>query len=182
MLVNDMETIVIGGLRTSSLNDTTNKVPILGDIPILGRLFRSTEKNHNQRDLLIFITPTIIDGSTQAEAYRLAEMDQQFGITSFEDKKSDVHRAVDKFNDNDLYVSIGHRGGVLADGEFVTIAEIRTLIGAPESQGKTVVIRSHPRAPKELTNDIIEMAMESELKFAVDNTPTPFVPSTSTQE
>jgi type II secretory pathway component GspD/PulD (secretin) len=181
VLVNDGETIVIGGLRTSSLSDKSNKVPILGDIPVLGRLFRRTEKNHQQRELLIFITPTIIDGTTQAEAYRLAERDQQFADTLFDDKKGDVRRSVDNFFGRDLFVSVGHKGGVLADGKFVKLSELRHLIRSDESNGKTVVIRSHPRSPKGLVDEIIEMAMEADRKFVIDNTPTPFVPSTSVE-
>ncbi|HIA47420.1 MAG TPA: type II and III secretion system protein, partial [Candidatus Hydrogenedentes bacterium] len=182
VLVNDGETIVIGGLRTSSLSDKSNKVPILGDIPILGRLFRRTEKSHSQRELLVFITPTIIDGTTQAEAFRLAEMDQKFADTLFDDKKGDVHRSVDNFFNRDVFVSVGHKGGILADGKFVKLSELRSLIQSDESNGKTIVVRSHPRSPKSITDDIIEMAMEADRKFVVDNTLTPFVPSTSTED
>lgn len=182
VLVNDGETIVIGGLRTSSLSDKSNKVPILGDIPILGRLFRRTEKSHSQRELLVFITPTIIDGTTQAEAFRLAEMDQKFADTLFDDKKGDVHRSVDNFFNRDVFVSVGHKGGILADGKFVKLSELRSLIQSDESNGKTIVVRSHPRSPKGITDDIIEMAMEADRKFVVDNTLTPFVPSTSTED
>ncbi|MEP6663004.1 MAG: secretin N-terminal domain-containing protein [Verrucomicrobiota bacterium] len=54
-------TLVLGGLRQDSSFNTFIKVPILGDIPGLGRLFRHDEKARDQRDLVIFVTPTIIE-------------------------------------------------------------------------------------------------------------------------
>lgn len=57
--VADGETIIIGGLISENIVESTTKVPILGDIPLLGALFRSTKTGTEQRELLIFITPTI---------------------------------------------------------------------------------------------------------------------------
>ena len=58
VLVHDKDTIVLGGLRTANFSDTTDSVPLLGSIPLLGRLFRSPRKNHAHSELLIFITTT----------------------------------------------------------------------------------------------------------------------------
>lgn len=58
----DGQTTVIGGLFTQSTFDNESKIPILGDIPILGLLFRSTSKSHSKTDLRFFITPHIIEG------------------------------------------------------------------------------------------------------------------------
>ncbi|MHC4562752.1 MAG: hypothetical protein ACYS8X_08290 [Planctomycetota bacterium] len=57
--VQDDQTIVLSGL-TESVEETTSKVPVLGDIPALGRLFRSAGENVQRSDLLVFITPKII--------------------------------------------------------------------------------------------------------------------------
>ncbi|MDE0452166.1 MAG: type II secretion system secretin GspD [Gammaproteobacteria bacterium] len=54
------ETIVLGGLIQNDYRDTAKKVPVLGDIPLVGRLFRSTSQTRNKRHLLVFIRPTVV--------------------------------------------------------------------------------------------------------------------------
>ncbi|QFU75015.1 type II secretion system protein GspD [Halioglobus maricola] len=81
VLANDNQIVVLGGLIEDSAQDGQQKVPILGDIPFLGRLFRSDAVEVDKTNLLIFIRPTIIrddaqmDGAT-AEKYRYIR-DQQ---------------------------------------------------------------------------------------------------------
>lgn len=58
--VKNGQTVVIGGLLTSRETDQTRKVPLLGDIPIIGWLFTSRAKSKSTTDLVIFITPTIL--------------------------------------------------------------------------------------------------------------------------
>jgi general secretion pathway protein D len=58
--VNDGKTIVIGGLIKNEKNATVNKVPILGDIPLLGWLFKKKTVSHKKTNLLVFITPHIV--------------------------------------------------------------------------------------------------------------------------
>jgi general secretion pathway protein D len=53
-------TLVMGGMMSDSVNKGGNKVPLLGDIPLLGGLFRSETKSRLKQNLLIFITPTIV--------------------------------------------------------------------------------------------------------------------------
>jgi type IV pilus assembly protein PilQ len=60
VLVENGGTVVIGGVYTQQQSDGVNKVPLLGDIPILGALFRSSAKLDNKSELLVFITPKII--------------------------------------------------------------------------------------------------------------------------
>ena len=55
----DGKTIVIGGLMEDRKNTTINKVPILGDIPLLGELFRRTQTDKTKTELLIFLTPHV---------------------------------------------------------------------------------------------------------------------------
>ena len=55
------QTMAIGGLISSEISKDVQKIPLLGDIPILGNLFKSTSFNKNETELLIFITPTIVD-------------------------------------------------------------------------------------------------------------------------
>jgi len=63
VLVQNGGTVVIGGIYTQNESDTTNKVPVLGDIPVVGFLFRQNAKIDNKSELLIFISPRIIKSS-----------------------------------------------------------------------------------------------------------------------
>jgi type II secretion system protein D len=75
--VQDGHTIVIGGLITTNDNKTENKVPILGDIPVIGWLFKSTSVQKDRKELLIILTPTVLrnveesDTETQGQVKRL---------------------------------------------------------------------------------------------------------------
>jgi type IV pilus assembly protein PilQ len=60
VLAENGETIVIGGIYQQEEFDNTTQVPILGDIPILGRLFKKRSQTDNRIELLIFLTPRII--------------------------------------------------------------------------------------------------------------------------
>ncbi len=57
----DGQTIVLGGLISQSITRVKDQVPVLGDLPLLGRLFRSESNQSQKQHLLIFVTPTIID-------------------------------------------------------------------------------------------------------------------------
>jgi type IV pilus assembly protein PilQ len=65
-LVENGGTVVLGGLFQQSENNVTDKIPFLGDIPVLGNLFKSTSKLVTRTELLIFITPRIITDRTAA--------------------------------------------------------------------------------------------------------------------
>ncbi len=60
VLVENGETVVLGGVYEESTNDGTSKVPFLGDLPLIGALFRSNTKRDSKEELLVFITPKII--------------------------------------------------------------------------------------------------------------------------
>ena len=61
-MVEDGGTLIVGGIYEEDNSDTINKVPLLGDIPVVGNLFKSRAKKEERRELLIFITPRIMDG------------------------------------------------------------------------------------------------------------------------
>ena len=68
VIVDDGGTIVLGGLIDDAVQESVSKVPLLGDIPILGNLFKSTSTSVSKRNLMVFIRPTIIrDGVTMNE-------------------------------------------------------------------------------------------------------------------
>ncbi|QWV76974.1 type II secretion system secretin GspD (plasmid) [Escherichia coli O170:H18] len=60
MLVGSGETVVVGGLLDKSINGSESRVPLLGNIPVLGHLFRSKSEQIAKRNLMLFIRPTII--------------------------------------------------------------------------------------------------------------------------
>jgi type IV pilus assembly protein PilQ len=60
VLVNDGQTVVLGGILETERRETEKKVPYLGDVPVLGRLFKTTSRTNNKDELLIFVTPKIL--------------------------------------------------------------------------------------------------------------------------
>lgn len=69
VLVENGETVVLGGIYETTETNTVRKVPLLGDIPILGTLFRTTRKVNNKAELLIFVTPRIIKEGLDVAQY-----------------------------------------------------------------------------------------------------------------
>jgi len=61
VLVRDGQTVVLGGIYETERREVANKVPLLGDIPGVGALFRSTQNVANKSELLIFVTPKILE-------------------------------------------------------------------------------------------------------------------------
>ena len=61
VLLDNGETIVLGGIYTQQTSESVSKVPVLGDLPVLGPLFRTKGILDNRRELLIFLTPRIIN-------------------------------------------------------------------------------------------------------------------------
>ncbi|EGR1836008.1 type IV pilus secretin PilQ family protein [Vibrio cholerae] len=60
VLVNNGETVVLGGIFQHSINNSVDKVPLLGDLPVLGALFRRTYEQMGKSELLIFVTPKVV--------------------------------------------------------------------------------------------------------------------------
>ena len=63
VLADNGQILVLGGLISEDIQESVNKVPLLGDIPLLGRLFRSSAKSIQRRNLMIFLRPTILRDS-----------------------------------------------------------------------------------------------------------------------
>ncbi|MHB0918891.1 MAG: type IV pilus secretin PilQ [Thiobacillus sp.] len=59
--VNNGETLVLGGIFDGNEDTTVEKVPFLGDVPVFGNLFKTTTKENNKTELIIFLTPRILD-------------------------------------------------------------------------------------------------------------------------
>ena len=60
VMVGDGQTVVLGGILETDRRETIKKVPYLGDIPVLGHLFKNKSRSEQNEELLIFITPRVI--------------------------------------------------------------------------------------------------------------------------
>ncbi|MCK5288826.1 MAG: hypothetical protein KAJ79_07135, partial [Candidatus Omnitrophica bacterium] len=81
MMVRDHETVVIGGLKKKDTTHTINKVPILGDIPFIGKLFRKLSIDDTAKELLLFVTPMILkdsDSPTRSKKENTIEKERNF--------------------------------------------------------------------------------------------------------
>jgi len=81
ILAADQETIVLGGLISDDIREVEDKVPLLGDIPLLGWLFKSKRAEHIKRNLMIFLRPTIVLDKAKANNLTIEKAN---GIWSFE--------------------------------------------------------------------------------------------------
>ena len=73
-VVPDGYTIIVGGLRGTALTETVRKIPLLGDLPLLGWLFRSTTRNADTVTTFVFLRPVILrDRQFEALKYMSAE-------------------------------------------------------------------------------------------------------------
>lgn len=78
--VYDGQTVILGGLRRKSMRDSTQKVPFLGEIPGIGKLFGSTELSDNNTEMFFFITPKIItDPKEELLEYRCRYLERRPG-------------------------------------------------------------------------------------------------------
>jgi len=91
--VRDGTTVIIGGLIRDMSDDTVQKVPILGDLPIVGKLFSNITKTKQKRELMIFLTPYV--------AYSVAQLEE---ITELEKSRLKVIDARDIEAESDQWL------------------------------------------------------------------------------
>lgn len=87
--VQDGETVILGGIIRSTVSSTVKKIPLLGDIPILGNLFKSSEKTKSKTELLVLLTPRVVRDPNDAAKLR----DQETGRLSKNTQK-DVNKLI----------------------------------------------------------------------------------------
>lgn len=73
VMVDDGQTVVLGGIFQNQTASSTQKVPFLGDLPYLGRLFRHTLQTNNKQELLIFVTPRLVNNASKNQAPKPAQ-------------------------------------------------------------------------------------------------------------
>ncbi|RRO06378.1 type II secretion system protein GspD [Pectobacterium aquaticum] len=99
VLVSSGETVVVGGLLDKSTNESASKVPLLGDIPVLGHLFRSNSQETKKRNLMLFIRPSIIRDRSQ---YQSASAGKYHSFNAEEEKQRNVNGSEGGLLNNDL--------------------------------------------------------------------------------
>jgi len=75
VMVNDGQIIALGGLLQDQTNTSEDKVPLLGDIPVMGNLFKSHNRSHSKTNLMVFLRPVIVRDDAAAERYSLDRYD-----------------------------------------------------------------------------------------------------------
>ena len=121
ILANDREIIVTGGLVRDDVEEVIKKVPLLGDIPLLGVLFRATEEKVTKRNLLLFLQPTIIRDDAAANEISKAKYDQMRSLSLKIDQYGNMEREPKSVfpDDGREVLRNGLRFGVQSDGDEV---------------------------------------------------------------
>jgi general secretion pathway protein D len=78
----DAQTVVIGGLISNSKSSSDSKVPFLGDIPLIGQLFKTSSKADAKTELLMFLTPHIVKSPGQLSSMGRGELNQSIIVTN----------------------------------------------------------------------------------------------------
>jgi len=99
VLVDDGEIVVLGGLLDKGERRTREKVPLLGDIPLLGQLFRSDSRDRYETNLMIFLRPVVVRDTAGARAVTQPSLDRMIGIQRLSDRdgRSMLEDAVQNF-------------------------------------------------------------------------------------
>jgi type IV pilus assembly protein PilQ len=90
LLIRDGQTVVLGGLRKKDVTKQTNKIPVLGDIPLFGKLFRFTGEDTVTSELVVFITPRIVTQPALTPDERRAYEQTKFNGPEPEHTKSEI--------------------------------------------------------------------------------------------
>ncbi|WNG59580.1 type II secretion system protein GspD [Archangium gephyra] len=138
VVAKDQETVVIGGIMQERTLESVAKVPILGDVPLLGHLFRQTNKRKTKTNLLLFLTPHII--RDQSDFRRI-----------FERKMAERQQFVEQFYGQvtgyDVPVDFSRKSGPLSRMRRVlAIEEQKAENGGPGQPGERILRPSSPEA------------------------------------
>ena len=136
VVVPDQQTVVLGGLVRDSESQSISKVPLLGDIPVLGYLFRSTETTIQKQNLLLMLTPYIIESNIDLEKISKRKQEEHDEFVAFFGRKDLGYvRSVDYDKKHGLLEEI-HQAINMKEPELNAIREAQTIIEiTPEDDG-----------------------------------------------
>ncbi len=129
--VQDQQTVVIGGLIREKLDVGETKVPLLGDIPVLGWFFRSKRQQKTKTNLLLFITPHVIEGPEDIRA--IAER-------KLEERREFIERFHGMGPQYKSFVDFRKRRGPLADIHVTLKAELQKIENGGAGTGTEIMI------------------------------------------
>ncbi len=171
VMVHDGQTVVIGGLGLTTVDDSLDKVSMLGDVPILGNVFRNKKKDHKASELLIFIRPTIVDEMTMPEATSMRKVTHDTTALLREDRKPLSERLQTYLTGgkNEIAVSVTQEGTLFCEGRDVKLEELDGIFAdAKKSGAKRVVIFVHHNAPEQPIQDVAAKAKAAGLDSKTD--------------
>ena len=94
VVVDDGETLVLGGLLQDTLNDGGSQVPVLGDIPVIGNLFKATSRRREKQNLMVFLRPVVVRDQDASNSLTMDRYDymrrRQAGSTTDDRKDGDA--------------------------------------------------------------------------------------------
>ena len=128
IVVKDNQTIVIGGLISETTNETETKIPILGDIPLVGALFRGSTDQARKTNLMIFLTPHVIDEPADLEEiYRVKWAQRQEFIRRFygrsrEEQEAEMAKLM-SYSFNQIDQPSKFRGPTKHSGKYQVLGE-----------------------------------------------------------
>lgn len=128
IVIKDNQTIVVGGLIAETDNETETKIPILGDIPLIGALFRGKTNQSRKTNLMIFLTPHIIDEpSDLEEIYRVKWAQRQEFIKRFygrsrEEQEAEMAQLM-SYSFNQIDQPSKYRGPAQSTGKYQVVGE-----------------------------------------------------------
>lgn len=168
VLVRDNQTVVIGGLISETDTEVETKIPILGDIPLIGALFRGQRKSSRKSNLLIFLTPHVIDEPADLEeVYRIKWAQREEFIRRFYGKSRDQQEAelasLLSYSMNQIDQPSRYRGPSASDAD----RNFQVIGGEDEPDAvlvEPIVIEADDEAVEELIEDAVEDAVEEVLE------------------
>lgn len=92
--------MVIGGLMTNQISNAVTKLPFLGDLPLIGSAFRSRDKSKKERELIIFLTPHIIDDTNQSALKEGPSMsaEEALDIQDISERSRQINNALNSYD------------------------------------------------------------------------------------
>jgi general secretion pathway protein D len=147
VLPRDQETVVVGGLIREKLDIGESKVPILGDIPVLGWLFRTKHEQRTKTNLLLFLTPYVIEGPEDFRAIFERKM---------RERKEFLDQSYIAGPDYKTFIDFRKKHGPLADIHLTFLHEMTKLENGGTGTGAEVVItpqgKTDPEKPEKDTS------------------------------
>ena len=148
VVVKDNQTIVLGGLIGETDSEVETKVPILGDLPLVGRIFRGRQVTRRKTNLLIFLTPHIIsEPADLEEVYRVKVAQRQEFLRRFYGKSREAQEAEMRnllsYSMNQIDRPSRYRGPAMDGGKF-------NVIGDEMSDSSTDALEMTEGAPEAL--------------------------------